>query len=246
MAPASPSPRPLLVELFVEELPPKALPKLAAAFAAGIAAGLRSEGLAPAEAAIASFATPRRLAVRIDDVSGRAADRAVSHKLMPASVGLGASGEATPALLKKLAALGADASVVPMLQRRPDGKGETLFLDTVAAGVDLADGLQRALDRALAQLPIPKLMQYQLADGWTTVSFVRPAHGLVALHGDEVVPVCALGLEAGRTTQGPSLRGPAGADRHRRRDELRSAAARAGRGDRELRAAPRRDRAPTA
>src|SRR4029079_10631789 len=99
--------------------------------------------------------------------------------------GLTAAGAATPALLKKLAALGADAAVVPTPQRRLDGKSETLFLDAVAAGASLADGLQRALDRALAQLPIPKVMQYQLADGWTSVSFVRPAHGLVALHGAE-------------------------------------------------------------
>jgi glycyl-tRNA synthetase beta chain len=194
--------RPLLVELLVEELPPKALPKLAAAFADGIAAGLRGETLLGANAAVTPYATPRRLAVLIDAVAVRAADRAVAHKLMPVSVGLTASGEATPALAKKLAALGADASVVPLLARRLDGKSETLFLDTVAAGASLAEGLQRALDRTLAALPIPKVMQYQLADGWTSVSFVRPAHGLVALHGDEVVAVRALGLAAGRATQG--------------------------------------------
>jgi glycyl-tRNA synthetase beta chain len=66
----------------------------------------------------------------------------------------------------------------------------------------LAEGLQKALDEALAKLPIPKVMQYQLADGWTSVHFVRPAHGLVALHGDDVVPVSALGLKAGRVTHG--------------------------------------------
>ncbi|MEO8311740.1 MAG: glycine--tRNA ligase subunit beta [Caldimonas sp.] len=200
-------PRPLLVELFVEELPPKALPRLAAAFAEGLVAGLRAESLLEANANVTPYATPRRLAVLIDAVSGRAADRPVSHKLMPASVGLAASGEATPALVKKLAALGADASVVPTLQRRIDGKSETLFLDAVAAGASLAEGLQRALERAIVQLPIPKVMQYQLADGWTSVSFVRPAHGLVALHGEEVVPVRALGLDAGRTTHGHRFEG---------------------------------------
>jgi glycyl-tRNA synthetase beta chain len=204
---ATVSVRPLLVELFVEELPPKALPKLAAAFAQGIAAGLRSEGLAAAAASFTEFATPRRLAVRVDGVAERAADRAVSHKLMPTSVGLTAAGEATPALAKKLAALGADASAVARLVRRLDGKSETLYLDAVAPGARLAEGLQRALDRVLAQLPIPKVMQYQLADGWTSVSFVRPAHGLVALHGSEVVPVRVLGLDAGRTTHGHRFEG---------------------------------------
>ena len=194
--------RPLLVELFVEELPPKTLKKLGAAFADGLAAGLRAEGLAATDARVTPFATPRRLAVRIDAVAARAADRAVSLKLMPASVGFDAEGRATAALLKKLAAVGADASAVAGLQRRLDGKSETLFLDQVGAGATLAEGLQRALAQTLAQLPIAKVMQYQLADGWTSVSFVRPAHGLVALHGSELVPVHALGLASGRTTRG--------------------------------------------
>jgi glycyl-tRNA synthetase beta chain len=193
---------PLLVELFVEELPPKALKKLGAAFAERLVAALQAQSLVAAATPMTPFATPRRLAVLIDAVAARAPERDVSHKLMPVSVGLSAAGEATPALLKKLAALGADASVVPGLQRRPDGKSETLFLDSVATGASLAEGLQRALEQAIAQLPIPKVMQYQLADGWTSVSFVRPAHGLVALHGDEIVPVRVLGLDAGRTTFG--------------------------------------------
>ena len=199
---ASDAIRPLLVELLVEELPPKALAKLGAAFAEGIVAGLRAESLLADGTTITSYATPRRLAVLIDAVAVCATDRSVAHKLMPANVGFTAAGEASPALLKKLAALGANAGSVPRLQRRLDGKSETLFLDAVVDGATLADGLQRALDSALAQLPIPKVMQYQLADGWTSVSFVRPAHGLVALHGEEIVPVRALGLVAGRTTLG--------------------------------------------
>ena len=194
--------RPLLVELFVEELPPKTLKKLSTTFAEGLVAALRAEGLVAEGAVATPFATPRRLAVLIDAVAARAADSAVSLKLMPASVGLDAAGGATPALLKKLAALGTDVSVLSALQRRLDGKSETLFLDRVAAGATLAEGLQHAIERAIAQLPIAKLMQYQLADGWTSVSFVRPAHGLVALHGNEVVPVRALGLDAGRETKG--------------------------------------------
>ena len=204
---ATVSSRPLLVELLVEELPPKALAKLAAAFADLISKSLEGEGLALGDELPTQFATPRRLAVLIYGVADRAADRAVSHKLMPTSVGLTAGGEATPALAKKLAAIGADASAITRLTRRLDGKGETLFLDTVAAGASLGEGLQRALERALAWLPIPKVMQYQLADGWTSVSFVRPAHGLVALHGDDVVPVRALGLDAGRTTLGHRFEG---------------------------------------
>ena len=192
----------LLVELFVEELPPKALRKLGEAFASVLAAGLKAQGLATDASVVTPFASPRRLAAHVTAVNAQAADKAVSQKLMPVAVGLNAAGEATPALLKKLASVGADASVVSQLKRQLDGKAEALFFDSVVTGATLAEGLQKALDESLAKLPIPKVMQYQLADGWTSVNFVRPAHGLVALHGDAVVPIGVLGLQAGRTTHG--------------------------------------------
>jgi glycyl-tRNA synthetase beta chain len=192
----------LLVELFVEELPPKALKKLGEAFSLTLADSLKTQGLAGAASVVTPYASPRRLAAHITQVAACAADKPILHKLMPASVALNAEGQATPALLKKLASLGLDASVLPQLKRMPDGKAEALFFDTVAPGVELAAGLQKALDEALAKLPIPKVMTYQLADGWTSVNFVRPAHALVALHGAEVVPVSTLGLTAGRETQG--------------------------------------------
>lgn len=192
----------LLVELFVEELPPKALAKLGEAFAGSLFESLKAQGLAAADSVVTPYASPRRLAVHVTGVAARAADKPVSQKLMPVSVALDASGAPTPALLKKLAALGLDAGVLPQLTRAMDGKAEALFFDTVVKGAGLTEGLQKALEEALAKLPIPKVMSYQLADGWTSVNFVRPAHGLVALHGAEVVPVAVLGLTAGRTTQG--------------------------------------------
>jgi len=192
----------LLVELFVEELPPKALKKLGESFAATLTESLRAQGLATDHSATTAFASPRRLAAHISAVRANADDKAVSQKLVPVSVGLDATGAPTPALLKKLASLGADASAVPQLQRKMDGKAEALFFESIVTGVMLADGLQKALHEALAKLPIPKVMQYQLADGWSSVNFVRPAHGLVALHGADVVPITALGLTAGRETHG--------------------------------------------
>ncbi|MES2424069.1 MAG: glycine--tRNA ligase subunit beta [Pseudomonadota bacterium] len=197
----------LLVELFVEELPPKALKKLGDAFAGVLFEQLKSQGLTAVSSALTSFASPRRLAAHVTAVLTQAADKAVSQKLMPVSVGLDASGNATPALLKKLQALGADAGAVAGLKRAPDGKAEALFYDSTVKGATLAEGLQKALQETIAKLPIPKVMSYQLETGcempgWSSVSFVRPAHGLVALHGSTVVPVEALGLKAGNSTQG--------------------------------------------
>ncbi|MBL8421763.1 MAG: glycine--tRNA ligase subunit beta [Dechloromonas sp.] len=192
----------LLVELFVEELPPKVLKKLGEAFAQTLAQALKNAGLAPSTAAVTAYASPRRLAAHVTDVADVAADKPVMHKLMPVAVGLDANGNATPALLKKLATLGADASCVPNLRRENDGKTEVLFYDSLARGATLAEGLQKALEAALAGLPIPKVMSYQLSDGWSSVNFVRPAHKLVALHGADIVPVSILGLNAGRETRG--------------------------------------------
>jgi len=193
----------LLVELFVEELPPKALQKLGDAFAGVLFEQLAAQGLTSAHSQWIAYASPRRLAAHVTDVLPAAADKAVSQKLMPVAVGLGADGQPTPALLKKLAALGADASAVAGLQRVHDGKAEVLFFESTAKGAQLADGLQKALDEAIRLLPIPKVMRYQLQDGWSSVHFVRPAHGLVALYGSEVLlSVKALGLTAGNATHG--------------------------------------------
>jgi glycyl-tRNA synthetase beta chain len=201
----------LLVELFVEELPPKALNKLGAAFSNVLAEQLKAQGLAAADAVVTAFASPRRLAAHVTGVLVQGADKAVQQKLMPVAVGLDAAGNATPALLKKLQALGADvsdpAAAVAALKRAPDGKAEALFYDSMVKGASLQAGLQKALEEALAKLPIPKVMQYQLETdcelpGWSSVNFVRPAHSLIALHGSTVVPVKALGLTASNTTQG--------------------------------------------
>jgi len=192
----------LLVELFVEELPPKALKKLGEVFAQTLAQSLKNAGLSGSTAAVTAYASPRRLAAHVTDVAAVAADKPVAQKLMPVAVGLDAAGNATPALLKKLAALGADASTALGLRRESDGKAEILFYDSLAKGALLAEGLQKALEAALAALPIPKMMSYQLQDGWSSVNFVRPAHGLVALHGSDVVPLAILGLNSGRETHG--------------------------------------------
>lgn len=192
----------LLVELLVEELPPKALKKPGEAFSEVLFANLQAQGLTADNSVVTYFASPRRLAAHVSDVAAKAADKQVAQKLMPASVGLDASGNATPALIKRLQALGADESAVKNLRKENDGKADILFLDLNQTGATLQSGLQAALDEALAKLPIPKVMTYQLADGWDTVNFVRPAHGLVALHGSEIVPISVLGLASGSTTQG--------------------------------------------
>ncbi|NOT64828.1 MAG: glycine--tRNA ligase subunit beta [Methylotenera sp.] len=192
----------LLLELFVEELPPKALNKLGEAFSSVLFETLKSQGLVVENSVVTAYASPRRLAVHATNILAIAPNKTSTQKLMPVSVGLDASGNATPALIKRLQGMGLDETSVPKLTKQMDGKNEALFLDVMQKGVALKDGLQTALNEAIAKLPIPKVMTYQLADGWSSVNFVRPAHGLVAMHGADVVPITALGLASGNATQG--------------------------------------------
>lgn len=191
----------LLVELQTEELPPKALVKLSEAFARGVEKELRAQGFLAADSAVTVYGSPRRLAVHITDVLAKSPDEPFKQRLVPVRVGIGADGRATPALEKKLGALGIRCDVKD-LKRVDDGRQEMLYFEGVRAGQPLAEGLQKALDASVRAMPIPRVMTYQLADGVTTVAFVRPVRHLVALYGSDVVPVRLFGLDAGRITKG--------------------------------------------
>ena len=200
----------LLIELHTEELPPKALKTLSEAFAAGIEQGLRSRQFLAPDSRVTVFGSPRRLGVHITHVAARSADQPFKQKLMPLAVAQDKAKNWTAAFLKKLESLGRGhlAKLAIGTHEGPDallvendGKAESVFLKSVAAGQPLITELQAALDETIAKLPIPKIMSYQLADG-TTVQFVRPAHRLVALHGHQPLPVQALGLIGGTKTFG--------------------------------------------
>jgi len=195
----------LLVELFTEELPPKALRNLGEEFGQRIKASLARARLWDSdEAGTRIFATPRRLAILIRNVRPSAEDRTESKKLMPAKVAFSANGQPSAALTKRLEKEG--GSVV-QVERRTEGDGEYAFLTQTITGLTLSAGLNAALEETVGKLPIPKVMSYQLADGATTVQFVRPVHGLVALHGSNVLEVSVLGLKAGRVTHGHRFQG---------------------------------------
>ncbi len=191
----------LLVELQTEELPPKALKKLSTAFADGMNKSLAASGVLTAQTTMTPFGAPRRMAVLFTDVLAKAPDEAFVQKLVPVKVGMDADGKATAALTKKMAALGIECQVAD-LKRVNDGKNEQLVYEGVRSGLELTVALQKALEETVKSLPIPKVMNYQLSDGVTTVQFVRPVKHLTALYGSEVLPVEMFGLKAGRTTMG--------------------------------------------
>ncbi|MDR1529298.1 MAG: glycine--tRNA ligase subunit beta [Burkholderiales bacterium] len=193
----------LLIELLTEELPPKALKQLSASFAALITGSLRNQNFLSASSEMIAWGTPRRLAVTIKHVANRSPDRTQTQKILPVNIAFDAAGKPTMPLMRKLASLGLTDDDISRLKRADDGKTEALFFDSVIVGKTLVAGVQEALDAAIAQLPIPKVMRYPRRGGYySDVSFVRPAHRLLVLYGSDVLSVRALGLDANRITQG--------------------------------------------
>lgn len=197
----------LLVELLTEELPPKALTKLADSFAGTIEKTLRQDDFLTDSSKTTVYATPRRLALTITDVREVSPDKPIRQKVLPVSVALDADGKPTAPLKKKLAALNIPDVDVASLEKAKDGKNECFFYHYTASGTLLATSLQKAVEKAAHDLPVPKMMTYQRPDG-ETVEFVRPVHEIVAMHGENVVPIALLGLSAGRTTHGHRFLSP--------------------------------------
>jgi glycyl-tRNA synthetase beta chain len=192
---------PLLIELLTEELPPKNLHALAKSFAEAIFVGLQKNGYTSADSSTTMHATPRRLAVTVTNVLAERAAQAFETKLMPRAVALDATGSPTPALLKKMAALGLNEADLPKLITKPDGKADALFYIGQSAPVSLGDGLQALFDAAITQLPIAKVMTYQTTAGANT-QFVRPVHSIIVLHGAQILPISGFGLKSDRITRG--------------------------------------------
>ena len=192
----------LLVELFTEELPPKALRRISDAFGKEFVASLAGQNFFDKDRDFSVFATPRRLAVQIQDVPAVAQQKTVTHKLMPAKVGFDDKKNPTAALIKKLDALGIPEDAVKDIAIVNDGKLDMLQIERQSEGASIVDGVQLALEHSISKLPIPKVMSYQVPVTFETVRFVRPVHGLVALHGSKVLPVSAFGVTSSDKTSG--------------------------------------------
>jgi glycyl-tRNA synthetase beta chain len=185
----------LLIELRTEELPPKSLERLSLAFAGGVYASLKEQGFLASDSVQQVYATPRRLAVLISHVLPRQADRMVERKGPAVSTGLAADGQPSPALLGFAKSCGVDAD---KLQKRSGDKGEYFAYSFKQKGEGLAQHLAGMVEASLKKLPSPKLMRW----GDKDVQFVRPAHGLIMLHGRKVVAGEVLGLKSGNKTLG--------------------------------------------
>ncbi|MGL6039901.1 MAG: glycine--tRNA ligase subunit beta, partial [Deefgea sp.] len=187
----------LLIELLTEELPPKALPKLGAAFADNLFAELQKLGFVPAETEYTTFASPRRLAVSIPNVAAVQPEQNIEKRGPAVAAGF-KDGNPTPALLGFARSCGLAAEDVANLETVNDGKQDVFVYRMSKAGAALSTLLDGLVAATLKKLPAPKMMRWGERDG----QFIRPVHGLVMLHGDDVIAGQVLHLTAGRTTQG--------------------------------------------
>jgi glycyl-tRNA synthetase beta chain len=188
----------LLIEVLTEELPPKALSNLGIAFAKHITAGLSEAGFTGRRDELSScpaLATPRRLAVLVNDVLAVQPERTVERKGPYVAQGFDAQGKATQALLGFARSCGA---AVEALQKSADAKGEFFVYRASKPGEPLEAHLPRIVEQALDKLPTPKLMRW----GSGEAQFVRPVHGLVLLLGKRPIPGEVLGLASSSHTLG--------------------------------------------
>ena len=191
----------LLIEFITEELPPMSLKELGDKFGQLIKEGLKKQGLIKHDEMIV-YSTPRRLGVKILNVSEKSEDQKKLIKLMPARIGFNENGEATEALLKKLGSLHETSEAISKIKKEDEKGNEILYLEKEISGVNLEDILSEIINTCVNQLPIKKMMSYQLKDGWTSVNFVRPIKNLLILHGKKILKVSSFGFEANNQSFG--------------------------------------------
>lgn len=189
----------LLFELGSEELPPKTLVKLSHALRDGIVQGLVAADI-PFSAA-KNYATPRRLAVLIEDLSTAQPDKIVEKRGPAIQAAFSPDGTPSKAAVSFATSCGV---TFEQLDRLKTDKGEWLAFSQVVKGQATEALVADIIRQSIAGLPIAKRMRW----GNFTTEFVRPVHWAVLLYGDSVINAEILGLSTGNTTQGHRFHAP--------------------------------------
>ncbi|WP_428944674.1 glycine--tRNA ligase subunit beta [Pantoea sp. FN060301] len=187
-----------LVEIGTEELPPKALRSLAESFAAHFTAELDTACLTHGE--VSWYATPRRLALKVANLSAAQPDREVEKRGPAIAAAFDANGVATKAAEGWARGCGI---TVDQAERLSTDKGEWLLYRALVTGESAQSLLPAMVATSLSKLPIPKLMRW----GDSDVQFVRPVHTVTLLLGEESIPATILGIASARTLRGHRFMG---------------------------------------
>ncbi|MHB8476839.1 MAG: glycine--tRNA ligase subunit beta [Steroidobacteraceae bacterium] len=189
----------LLFELGTEELPPRTLPVLSNALTEGLRSRLDAAGIPHGR--VQGFATPRRLAVRVQKLAPHQPDKQVERRGPPLDRCFDAHGAPTQAA----SAFAKNCGVpVAELERLETDKGAWLIFRGTERGAATASLLGGIVNQAVAELPIAKRMRW----GSRSAEFVRPVHSVILLYGETVVPAEVLGLATGRHTFGHRFHAP--------------------------------------
>ncbi|MBN1378689.1 MAG: glycine--tRNA ligase subunit beta [Gammaproteobacteria bacterium] len=191
--------RELLIEIGTEELPPHALLKLSQTFEKALLDEFQSLNLSAGSST--AFATPRRLAVRLNKVPETQSDRTVEKRGPAVQAAFDKQGQPTPAATGFARSCGVE---VDALKRLKNENGEWLFFEKIEPGRKTKTCLAEIIERALAALPIPKRMRW----GAGEAEFVRPVHWVVILFGEEVIEVEILGIKSDCKTYGHRFHHP--------------------------------------
>ena len=188
-----------IVEIGTEELPPTALRKLAESFSAGIKLGLNEAELS--YGTVSTYASPRRLAVKIKQLQLAQADKTVERKGPAKKAAFDADGNATKALQGFARGCGAEVAELSEIET-PKGIWMVYYLEQ--KGKQATELLEQIVSQSLAKLPIPKRMRW----GDSSVEFVRPVHWVMMLLGQQIVPATILGKKASNTSRGHRFHAP--------------------------------------
>jgi len=183
----------LLIELGCEELPPKALLTLSEAFRQQVETRLQEAKLN--FSAIETFATPRRLALKVLALDEKQADIQTERFGPALQAAFDDAGNPSKAAEGFARSCGVEVS---QLEQKNDGKVDKLFFSVSKAGEATAKLLPKIINEALAALPIPKRMRW----GSSRVEFVRPVHWAVLLFGKNIISAEILGLQTSSNTYG--------------------------------------------
>jgi len=183
----------LLVEVGTEELPPKALLRLRDAFNHSLCKLLDENHLPHGDSH--AYASPRRLALVIEDVALTQPDREVVKRGPALKAAFDEEGNPTKPAQGFARSCGVS---VDELEQLETDKGTCLGLRSVEKGQIAAAVLPGLIEQALKGLPAPKRMRWGSSD----IEFVRPLHWIVLLHGKQPVTANILGIETGRHSRG--------------------------------------------
>ena len=175
-----------ILELGTEELPPKLLRKLSYSLRDNLVAELENLGLEMGE--IDCFATPRRLAVYINQLQAKQRERFIEKK----GPAIGSPDKAVEGFAKSC---GIDKKNLD--KQDVEGK-EYYFFKTRKKGERAFDLLPKTVKSAINNIPITRAMQW----GDFDYSFVRPVHWLVMMLDEKIVPTKIMGLSSGNKSRG--------------------------------------------